>query len=267
MLLLPGGIDVFYIDESVRTPLFVASAVTVPFLREGHFGWSFVWPHYYQRAELWRRNLSKTQSIIFRKELHAYDLLNCKGLYHKRGRNLSTDEAVETYTVALKTADFLPEASIITTYATADSAFAGATGVDVCLLTLFQRMRSQCEGRGTNGIVFFDEGHHEYIHAFRKAQKYLPTGSSLGGWGGRATRNIPLDMFPKDANFKSSRLSYFVQIADLVAYAARVKLESEMKVLSEKRVRRGHHKLYDALPSAMVNLKATRRRTDGLAAI
>ncbi len=32
MLMEPQGIDVFYVDESARHPLFLASAVRVPFL-------------------------------------------------------------------------------------------------------------------------------------------------------------------------------------------------------------------------------------------
>ena len=136
--------------------------------------------------------------------------------------------------------------------------------MSACLLTLFQRMRTQCAYRRSNGMVFFDEGHTEYISEFRRAQKYLPTGSSKGGWSGKATKNLPLTMFPKDANFKSSRLSYFLQIADLIAYAAGLKIEHEHGTLAAKRVSRGHHTLYDAIPPALINLKATAKRKDGI---
>lgn len=116
-----------------------------------------------------------------------------------------------------------------------------------------------------NGLVFFDEGHVEYIGHFRRAQKYLLTGSARGAWdGGRATVNLPLSMFPKDGNFKKSDLSYFLQIADLVAYAARLKLEQERGLLSAKRARRGHGGAYDAIPREVINLRATARRNDGI---
>lgn len=74
-------------------------------------------------------------------------------------------------------------------------------------------------------------------------------------------------MFPKDANIKHSDMSYFIQLADLVVYAARMKIEHEMGHLAAKRVQRGHHEVYDALPLQTINLKATTKRTDGIAKI
>lgn len=270
MDLAPGGIDLFYIDESAKHPLYAATAVTVPFLRRSSTifgGWKFVWPEYQKKVEDWRRALSRKHDIRFREELHAYQLVRCQGLLRKKWRNLAPDEAVAVYKDALATVNFLPEDSIVTAYATDQSQFAGEVGIGVCMLTLFQRMRSQCLARKTNGLIFFDEGNKSYISAFRKAQRYLPTGSSLGGWDGKATKNLPLTMFPKDANFKHSDLSYFIQLADLIVYAARMKIEHERGELSTKRASRGHHLIYDALPSATINLRATKKRADGIASI
>ncbi|MFD0936398.1 hypothetical protein [Methylobacterium trifolii] len=64
---------------------------------------------------------------------------------------------------------------------------------------LFQRMRTQCERRNVNAIVFFDEGHPEYRKIYRQSQVYPATGSSIGAWkSGKSTQNLPLDMFFKD---------------------------------------------------------------------
>lgn len=268
MDLLSGGIDLFYIDESAKHPLYAATAVTVPFLRRsGFLGWRFVWPEYQKNVEDWRRALSKKHNIRFREELHAYQLIKGQGLLQRNWRNLMPDEAVALYKDAMATADFLPDGSIITAYSTDQSQFAGESGIGVCMLTLFQRMRSQCLARKTNGLVFFDEGNKSYITAFRKAQKYLPTGSALGGWDGKATVNLPLSMFPKDANFKHSDMSYFIQLADLIVYAASMKIQHERGTLAAKRVGRGHHEIYDSLPKSVINLKATKKRNDGIASI
>lgn len=268
MELLSGGIDLFYIDESAKHPLYAATAVTVPFMRRsGFLGWRFVWPEYQKKVEDWRRALSKNHGIRFREELHAYQIVKGQGLLKRNWRNLLPHEAVALYKDALATANFLPDASIITAYATDQSQFAGESGIGVCLLTLFQRMRSQCQARNTNGIVFFDEGHKSYLTAFRKAQKYLPTGSAIGGWGGKATKNMPLSMFPKDANIKHSDMSYFMQLADLIVYAASMKIQQERGELAAKRVGRGHHEIYDSLPKAIINLRATKKRDDGIASI
>ncbi|WP_425277743.1 DUF3800 domain-containing protein [Mesorhizobium metallidurans] len=80
-------------------------------------------------------------------------------------------------------------------------------------------------------------------------------------------RNMPLSMFPKDANFKHSDMSYFIQLADLIVYAASMKIRSERGTLAAKRVGRGHHQIYDSLPKSVINLKATRKRNDGIASI
>ena len=266
MLLNGNGVDIFYIDESVRTPLFVASAIRVPFIRPYKAGWKIVWPEYQETADAWRRWLSKKHEIRFREELHAYKIMKPEGLYHKTHRNLSPPEAFALMEDALTgMSRVLPAGSIITAYATAASEFAGNKGMSACLLSLFQRMRSQCRAEGVKAMVFFDEGHDEYISEYRRAKKYLPTGSALGGWqGGHATQNLPLDMFFKDGNLKKSHLSLFMQMADLVAYSARLKLEHESGTLSAKRVNRGHHTWYDLIPAETINLKATSKREDGI---
>lgn len=116
-------------------------------------------------------------------------------------------------------------------------------------------------------MVFFDEGNISYIRLYRMAQKYLPTGSKFGGWGSKKTRNLPLSMFPKDGNVKISDLSYFMQIADLICYAARLKLENERGVLAAKRSQRGHHKIYDAISFSRLNRSATMKRRDARTAV
>lgn len=74
-------------------------------------------------------------------------------------------------------------------------------------------------------------------------------------------------MFLKDANLKKSHLSLFMQMADLVAYSARLKLEHEAGKLTAKRIERGHHELYDMIPTSAINLRATNKRKDGFASI
>lgn len=262
MLLRAGGIDVFYIDESERFPLSVVTAVRVPFLRQLEGAWTFVWPDYLAKAVTWRRALSANHNIRNRVELHGYEILAHKGLLRKGWQNLRPDEAVGLYKDALSTVDFLPDASIITAFATNQTEMMGLKGIKAAMFGLFQRIRRQC-GDGVNGIVLFDDGHPEYISWYRQATKYLPTGSMIGGWGGgNATTNLPLDMFPKDANVKASKLSPFIQIADLIVYSARLKLESETGALTEKRRRRGHAELYDTVCKATINQAATNKRPD-----
>ncbi|WP_315723195.1 MULTISPECIES: DUF3800 domain-containing protein [unclassified Bradyrhizobium] len=257
--------DIFYIDESERLPLSVASSVRIPFLRPTKEGaWEFVFDQYNGSAESWRRALSAQHSIRFREELHGYKILKHQGLYHKQWRNLNPTEAVALYQGALATLTWLPPGSIMSTFSTDKSSLMGHKGIDACLFGLFQRIRNDCHYRSVNGMIFFDDGHPSYIRLYRMAQKYLPTGSMLGGWGSQKTKNLPLSMFPKDANLKISSLSYFIQIADLVSYAVRLKLEEERKALAAKRVGRGHHLVYDSIPRTQLNTAATMKRRDAI---
>ena len=161
MDLAENGIDIFYIDESERFPLSVASCVRIPFLRpKQDGGWAFVIGDYENAAIKWRRNLSSTHSIRFRVEMHGYEILGRKGLYHKSHRNLTNPEATALYKDALASLTWLPDKSIMTTFATDQSELMGHKGIFAGLFGLFQRMRNQC-GEHTGGLVFFDEGHKE----------------------------------------------------------------------------------------------------------
>jgi hypothetical protein len=266
MDLEPNGIDIFYIDESERFPLAVASVVRIPFLvPKGKTDWEFVWENYHAEAIKWRRDLSVNHSIRFREEMHGYRILKHQGLYHKTQRNLTPPEAVALYKDALASLTWVPKHSIMSTFATDKTELMGHKGIDACLFGLFQRIRNQCLHDQVNGMIFFDEGHSSYTRLYRMAQKYLPTGSKLGGWeSGKRTKNMPLSMFPKDGNVKKSDLSLFMQIADLVAYSVRLKIENERNALAAKRVKREHHTVYDAIPRDRLNTLATFKRRDAI---
>lgn len=106
-------------------------------------------------------------------------------------------------------------------------------------------------------MVFFDEGHGEYRTLYRKARVYLPTGSALGVWsGGQRTRSLPLDNFTKDANIKQSAHCFFTQLADLLSFAVLAKRRFELGLLSATHQELGVHTLYDAVPAAVLNLRA-----------
>jgi hypothetical protein len=262
MKLRDGGLDIFYIDETEKNPLSVVTSVRVPFLRRVEGEWTFVWADYLAKAIEWRRAISAETGIKYHKELHANELLAHRGLYKKPNNNLRPDEALAVCTMALSTISFLEPASIMTAYATDQTAFMGERRIKAALLGLFQRIRRQC-GQERNGLVIFDDGRPEYVTLYRRATRWLPTGSALGGWPG-SSLNLAMDMFPKDANVKSSKQSLFLQIADLVVTAARLKLEYEREILQAKRIGWLHHTIYDALPPETINLAATGKRADGI---
>jgi hypothetical protein len=70
-------------------------------------------------------------------------------------------------------------------------------------------------------LVFADEGREtEITKALRKMGVYNPIPSMVGDWGGGTkTKNIPIERVVEDPVFKKSHQSYFIQLADAVAFA------------------------------------------------
>lgn len=70
-------------------------------------------------------------------------------------------------------------------------------------------------------VVFADQGREtEITKTLRKMSVFNPIPSMIGDWGGGAkTKNIPVERVIEDPVFKRSHQSYFIQLADAVAFA------------------------------------------------
>lgn len=254
-----NGIDIFYVDESERVGVFVLTSVSVPFLRPKWTRWKFEWNDYYERYRAFRKELRKTHGISATKELHAAELASGRGNYGRGRRQLGSIAGSAVYRWILGKLDtFLPQDSIITATATRSSSLYGKTGLDAALIALFQRMQRTCKANRTNGMAFFDQGHNEYITAYRKARRYLPTGSMHGSWSSGPTKNAPMVNFVKDANFKDSKYSLFVQAADLVAYACSMLRASELGTLTRWQRASQLGAAYDDIPVTVINMDAAK---------
>lgn len=259
MLLKSGGIDIFYIDESNDRSLFAVTALAVPFLRPVDGVWQITWPTHLAAAKEWRASLSRNLKIPATKELHGTKLAGGRGNYIYGNRQIPTNDITNYYKEILSGISFLPPESIITVTGTRGREMYGHARLERVMYALFQRMRRQCVARNVNALVFFDEGHPEYRTLYRRAMKHLPTGSMFGD-----QRNLPLDMFVKDGNFKNSKLCHFTQIADVIAFAAFLKVRGELGLLDERRTEAGLGTLFDALPIAVKNMRAAAKSDDGI---
>jgi hypothetical protein len=253
MLLRSGGMDVFYIDESHDKTIYAVTAIAVPFLRKENSIWQISWPDHLQAAKSWRRAIADTHKIPASKELHGWKLVSGRGNYLYGNRKLPPANAAEIYRAILKSVDFIPEASVITVTGVRGRALYGHERLERVMHALFQRMRRQCidGSRWVNAMTFFDEGHPEYRSLYRRAMVNLPTGSLFG-----PARNLPLDMFIKDGNFKNSKHCLFTQLADLISYAALSKVRHERGLMEAPQEALGIHTIYDGVPDAIKNLKA-----------
>jgi hypothetical protein len=82
---------------------------------------------------------------------------------------------------------------------------------------LFQRLERLTTKDGTQVVIFHDEGDEQRVRALaRKARRAGMAGSAFGpGW-----RNVPFRGLVDDPVSRRSHESLFLQLADLVAYAA-----------------------------------------------
>jgi len=259
MRLEQGGIDVYYVDESMDGGAIALAAVAIPFLRLVDNTWTLVWEDQFQNIRDWRRRARMATTIPVAKELKGEKLLSGRGRYKNGLHQFDRPEAAAAYRALLSDIAFLPDLSITTVIGTPASVLFGHRSLEALVIALFQRMRRTSHEQSRNGMVFFDQGHGEYRKLYRKARVYLPTGSRLGHWGlGRASVNLPLDNFTKDANIKESEHSFFIQLADLVAHAAFLKLKGEQARLTPWQAQLAADTLYDVIPLNALNTRASR---------
>jgi len=255
MRLNQNGIDIFYIDESQDSSIHVVTAIRVPFLRQIEGQWTLVWQSHFEGARNWRRRGAASLDVPITKELHGVKLASGRGNYRKGKHSFERPKACAVYRRFLEAIDFLPDESIMSVAAFSTSALYGSTRLEAAMIALFQRMRTQCSFEKVNAFTFFDQGHPEYRKLYRKAQKVLFTGSALG----TGSRNLPLDMFIKDANEKDSKYCYFTQLADLVAYSVFLKMKFERNTLEDWQSHVSAGNIYNSLPTKLLNIKASGR--------
>jgi hypothetical protein len=269
MDLEPGGMDIWYIDESSDSNTFAVSAIAIPFLRpKDGGGWQIVWDDHLAKARQFRKDLHKIHTIPTKPELHAVKLASGRGSYKQGKHQFSQKAGSAIYKWSLQQLSFLEPESIISVVGNRSSNLYGNTKLEAVMFALFQRMEQASLHNKRNGMVFFDEGHGEYRNLYRKSRKYLPTGSQYGAWmtakGQRPTTNKPMSHFVKDANFKQSHHTLFIQLADLVVYGALMKVRQRTGNLTPWQQKYGLDSAYDGIPGRVVNKNASRRCHYGL---
>jgi hypothetical protein len=89
---------------------------------------------------------------------------------------------------------------------------------DLAWEALLQRLERTSTKERTRFMVIHDEGENDAVRRWvRRARRYLTAGSAYGGGG---TIVAPATMLIDDPVARQSTQSYFIQVADLVAYAA-----------------------------------------------
>ncbi|WP_176954682.1 DUF3800 domain-containing protein [Albimonas donghaensis] len=261
-----------YADESDDKQRFVLAFVSIPTasisLPSSEWdaeGLNDDWSAYFEKARTWRKALKEAHGIPLSKELKGSKLATGRNRYDRGRGALYGNRAWKAYRDALQGLSFLPDHSIFSVYATRDANLYGRRKLEASLYAAFQRIERQNKADRRRSMLFFDEGHGEYRTLYRKACVHLPTGSRLGAWSsGSLSKNIPMVSTIEDANFKDSKKSHFIQIADLIAYATLLKARHEGDALSERESRNELYKLHDAIPRNVLNARVVTSGTDGI---
>lgn len=259
------GLTTFYADESDDKKTYVISAIAIPTLGATVADCPIEWHNYLIKSQEWKADLRDKYGIPVRKELKGSKLATGRNAYQARGKRLHGVKAVQAYAHALRGLDFLPSGSVFSVTCERSRSLYGYTKLEAALYATFQRMQRKCEADKLAALIFFDEGHGEYRQLFRKAKKHLPTGSRQGDWGdGASSKSMPLINMLEDANFKDSKQSIFVQIADLVAYATLQKIRREQGRQSEREKELWFGSLHDQIPRRVLNKRVDALGSDGI---
>lgn len=259
------GLSTFYIDESDDKSNFIISCLRIPTLALNNRHYEIVWDDQLAAIKAWRKRLYDEFNVPINKELKGSKIASGRNRYNGGSSSLSGKTARDMYALALTSLDCLPSNSIFSVSVHRDRHLYGHTRLEAALLAALQRVQRQCEAEAVSTLLFCDEGHAEYRTLFRKFCRHLPTGSDRGCWGtGETTRNMPLTAAIKDMNFKDSKWSHFIQIADLVSYATLMKVKKEQETLSAKDIDFGSGELHDCIPRSVLNTAANRFRNDAI---
>lgn len=162
-----------------------------------------------------RRRLRGKHDIRVRWELKANYLIRSSGPI--RPLNLSPDQRRLVYRSHLRLLDSLEGVRAFSVvvdkcdrWTTKEACF------DLAWTTLLERLERTSKYEKQPIMIIHDEGEDDRVRkAVRKARKFLPAGKH---WG-QGSFTHQADNFIEDAVPRSSTQSYFIQFADLVAYA------------------------------------------------
>lgn len=245
----------FYVDESYDDTCFCLSAIGIRHTE---------WRECLSRVRQHRMILKQDHGIFLRKEIHAHEFVSGRGRISEQ--ELGKYRRTQIFEGLLRLVAQLPNVMVI-------NVCLGCTGranpqmdawnrllnrIERCMLGMEERelplrrelvatlprdlshsARRQIDARLNHyrprAVVIADEGREpEITRTLRQMHTFNPVPSRLGTWDdGRKSRNIPLERVIEDPVFKSSHQSYFLQLADCVAFSL---LKSE--VLATPNVKR-----------------------------
>lgn len=173
------------------------------------------WPGAFDAMLAHRRRLRDTFGVLLRDELKANYLIRGSGSL--KDYNLSPDARHRIYRSAISTLSFLPSRAFTVVTDKTKTGWRETQCLEGTWEMLLQRLERTSFYEGKKPIMLIhDEGENDAIRRMvRKARRHLTAGRQFGGG---TTRN-PFEYIIDDPSPRASHHSFFIQMADLVAYA------------------------------------------------
>lgn len=234
-------VRLFYVDESFDQSKFCLSAIGIRHTE---------WRECFSRVRQHRTILKQDHGIFLRKEIHAHEFVNGRGRI--ADRIIGKHARSRIFEGLLRVVAQLPNVMVINICLDVagrknvqlDAWDRLTNRIERSMLALEERelplrrdliaslpqemsedIRRKIETRVNHyrarAMIFADEGREtEITKALRKMSVFNPIPSRVGDWGdGARAKNIPIERVIEDPVFKKSHQSYFIQLADAVAYA------------------------------------------------
>lgn len=222
-----------YVDDSYEKPFQIYAAIAIP---ANH------WDECFQAIKNWRRGLKETDGILVTKEFHATDF--CGGRGRLGNQVIGKYRRSQIFNEALALLNNLP-IKIFTVCHTQNP--------DWAMERLLTRVNKTLGEWDSYGVMYLDEGKEaETTRLFRRLGVYNPVPVYVAR-GVTEIQNLKLDRLLDDPVFKDSERSYFVQMADFVAYAL---LRKENRLPSKDKY--GYHQSFYGLQNVLAREASTK---------
>ena len=211
------------------------------------------WKIFLEKIKVFRQGLKRDFGITLRSDLRAADLWKNSGDFRKL--NLSYADRTRIFR---KTAEFLrysQEVAILNVSINKGSPQLQSTVKigETAWAMFLQRYENWLLAKQELGIVVNDEGHDKMVRQLsRKMRMYNPIPSHYGGY-----YQAPVVKIIEDPFSRHSQYSYFIQLADMSAYLARLRHDHTLR-----QVKWGIHKLYKRIKPRYI-LEASRKDNYG----
>lgn len=209
--------EIAYIDESYDDEVFAMSALIVSVAH---------WRETFEVVKAHRQRLKAVYGIFTSKELHALEFVSGRG--RVSDRMIPKGLRAQLFRETMDMLAGLGHVRVISGAWPMD----GTDKRDIharAFSRIAERLQRRAVENGSHILRMVDEGKDVELHKIaRRSAIYNMVGSRYGGWeDGSPAKNIPNDRLIEDPIFRSSARSYFLQLADFVAYAL---LKSETTV-------------------------------------